>query len=258
MAFNLSTMFIEFTTQGWEDVDEKIKASIEETKRLEGQMQKFGQMAKTVFQWASMGIMGFVTAGFMGTTQGELFHESMRELSNEIASVFLPIMQMATDMVRGLTDWFRNLSGGTQDGIMVIVAIAGVMGVMTAVIIKVAGAIATLVLGLKAFVLWMGFVHVSTGGLLLALGAIVAVLVAIGAAIAAAFGAFDSKKDSAHRTVTRTGGGMEDVQATYHRLQQTALKMDVGRSDSQILESIDKNTAGTKRAVEQKPPAVGR
>lgn len=260
-AFNLYDMFVSFRTIG----DDHLKGAIEQVTKgvneFKSQLGKINEVIMGVgraFTWAQVGLMGFVTAGFAGSAEGELMMISMHELSMEIASIFLPIMEMAIDLVRGLTDWFRSLSGGTQDFMMTFAVAVGVIGTAVLVISKMIIGVHGLAGSIKVLVFSLWGLHASTGGILLALAALAALVIGVAAAIAYLFSSSEEGAKKPHRSVQLKPGGMEDITATYQRIQQTALKTAIGRTDNQILEQIDKNTAGTKRAVENKPPAVGR
>lgn len=230
----LMDLYIQFGEEGADKLRNAMKEMKDETDKLVAGYQKLnqayatiGNTAKVAFAAAAASLTGFVRAGLSQTAEGEQLSYAMTELSQEIASVFIPVIEDATDLVRGLTDWFRGLSGEQQDSILHWIEFAAGLGLAIVVIPKVIVVIGALATAFKGLAVAIGL---STGGL----GLLLAGLALVGVGVAAYLGAFDSAEQGAknkepHRRVTRSGGGMEDVVSTYKRLQQAALKTDIPR-----------------------------
>jgi hypothetical protein len=129
--------------------------------------------ATSGFYMLGGGILGFVTAGLAGTTQGAYLTFMFQQLSRQIAGVFMPYIKKLIDFMVDLVEKMRNLSGDQQDQILhwaeMGLAILGVaviggklLGVMSAVSMAFQGLIA---LGIE--------LNVLTGGILIVIGALV-------------------------------------------------------------------------------------
>lgn len=66
---------------------------------------------------ASGALLGYIRAGLSGTTTGEHLSFQFTELNRQIAALFLPAIEKAIQKLTQLTQWFRNLSGATQQSI---------------------------------------------------------------------------------------------------------------------------------------------
>ncbi len=95
-------------------------------------LKKVGEAATVPFVIASAAIGGWVRAGLSGTTMGERLGLQFSLLSREIASLFIPVLEMVIGALQRVTDWFRSLSGETQALIgWTATAVVGLLGVAT-------------------------------------------------------------------------------------------------------------------------------
>jgi hypothetical protein len=81
---------------------------------------RLAQSTRTVtiaYAAASAGLLGWVKAGLSGTTAGEMLAFQQNQLSQQIASIFLPVVQKYTEGLTRLVEWFRHLSGSQQEQI---------------------------------------------------------------------------------------------------------------------------------------------
>jgi hypothetical protein len=102
---------------------------------------------------ASAGLLGWVRAGLAGTTTGELLSFQQRQLSQQIASIFLPVVQKYIDGLTRLVEWFRHLSGEQQVQIMRwSLFTVGLLGSVT-VVPRLTSALGTLAMTLKGLTL---------------------------------------------------------------------------------------------------------
>lgn len=262
MAWKLADLFVQFSAKG---VDAVVSAT-----------QKLGLV-----------ISGFAVAGLHASTEGEYLAFVMSELSRQIGSLFLPVIEKTIMITERLVDWFANLSGKSQ-------ALLGMTGTMIIAI----GLIS------KAFMLLGIKVGLATGGLSLLLGAIAAVIAysdEIHAMFADLRNQFDwidpvlqffidvdkmleswvgwlskivtmipllamfskwamaPEKPLKHEELTRKAGGMESVTSAYQRIQQASLKIDsIAERHLRVAEQqlgVQQETAQLIRGAQ---PVVGR
>lgn len=94
----------------------------------------FGQFfdsAKKGFYLLTGSVMGFVAAGLRGTQEGNALAYRFQLLSQQIAAIFLPIIDKVIDYLGRIVSWFQNLSGEQQDNIRKWILIAaGILGVI--------------------------------------------------------------------------------------------------------------------------------
>ncbi len=224
---------------------EAAKAQEEHAKKVGAAYREVGAIAVAAFASAQGALMGFVRAGFAGTAESDMFGTQLKMLSQEIASIFLPIMEAATEKVMEITDWFRSLSGEEQDNILQIVTWVGAIGLAIAVIPKIVSAIGAIITVVRSLGAAMAFLKALTGGwaqIALAVAATAAAVVALEYAT----GAFDGddkdakkKKGDRHRHVTPGQASMESVTATYNRIQMAAFKAQSGAPRDYMKEIAD-------------------
>ncbi len=116
------------------------------------------------FQMLTSAVRGWVNAGLAGTAQGNLLAAQFQLMSREIASVFVPTIQLVTRGIQALTDWFRNLTGPQQRMIEHFVQAAGVIVLVNQGLGRLSGAV-------------LSFAQATVGGMVSAAGAILTTLV---------------------------------------------------------------------------------
>lgn len=79
------------------------------------------------FEMLTNAARSWVNMGLQGTNYGNALHAQMQLLSQQIAGVFVPVIQAVTDGVRRLSQWFRSLTGDQQAIIRHFVEAAAVM-----------------------------------------------------------------------------------------------------------------------------------
>lgn len=267
MGFSLATLFVDFSARGTDTVSGAFKAVtadvdafVARVQSAESRIDKMWIVAKTGAQaftnaigYATLGIAGFVTAGLQGTMEGERLTLSFKLLSQEIAAVFMPIVEKLTDSILAVVRWFRSLDETTQNLISSTAVWVVGLAVAIAIIPKAVAFIMTMVRAYQMLAVAIAVVTGLSGG-----WAKVIAGIAAGAAVYGAFKLLGSGGDETgrHRRVTPQGRGMESVKGTYDRIQIAATKLDGERTDRQILEGIQTNTGATREAVQGTTEAV--
>lgn len=126
-------------------------------------------------------IWGFVQAGIQASWAGQMFGYQFREISRQVASLFVPQIALAVDWLARLIRWFQTLSGEQQAGLRNWLLFAGGLTLAAVILPKV-------VAGVQ--LLWAAFVALRvvlaglmlTNPLALALTAALVVLAALAAA----------------------------------------------------------------------------
>lgn len=203
-------------------------------KSLTGSLGTLGGIASSAFGSLSASIQGFVRSGLEGTAEGEQLNMAMQQLSQEIAAVFLPVVEQAVNILREATAWFRNLSGEQQDMIAKWALWAAGISMGVSVLGKFI-TVATAVVGaMRAMTTAQLVLNAATGQWLKLL---IGGAAAAGAVYAAkkifaevdkfqAAGQSASKAGGGHRTVTRSGASYEQAQDAFKRIQLAAIKSD--------------------------------
>lgn len=130
-------------------------------------------MAVAGFQALTNAARGWVNAGLAGTGHGNLMQAQFTLLAQQIAGVFVPVINMVTRAVTDLAAWFRRLTGDQQDVIRRFIEAAAVMAFVH--------------LGLGRLVgMVVSFATAFVGSIIAAAGSIVTTMVpAIGALVSA-------------------------------------------------------------------------
>src|SRR3990167_6762700 len=68
----------------------------------------------SAIQKAGISLGAFAVAGFAMSSESERMRFLMGELSREVASLFIPVFEMAQQVVGDVVLWLRNLSGEEQ------------------------------------------------------------------------------------------------------------------------------------------------
>jgi hypothetical protein len=120
-------------------------------------MDEIGGKINRAMTIATASVAGFTTAGLAGTVQGAQLAYQFERVGREVASIFLPAIEKAIDVVKGIADWMSRLSRSTQDTIMWVGLLGAGVWTATKVISAavstwtlLSGAVATLNAGLAA------------------------------------------------------------------------------------------------------------
>lgn len=140
----LAEWYIQLSTRGKGQADKDIDDTKKGLEKAAESSKKFEGFVKNAFTVAAGVVSGFVRAGLSGTAAGERLAYVFTQFSREVASVFLPVIQLATAALEKITDWLRNLSGSGQAAILAIgaaiatavaVATGGLSAVLSAVVL---------------------------------------------------------------------------------------------------------------------------
>lgn len=108
------------------------------------------------FQMLTNAAHSWVNAGLQGTAHGNLMSMMFQQMSQQIAGIFVPTINLVIQGLRDLTYWFRSLTGDQQDSIRrwieaaaVMVTVSTVMGRLGSVF---AGVISSMIAGVVSFV----------------------------------------------------------------------------------------------------------
>jgi hypothetical protein len=116
------------------------------------------------FQMLTNSARSWVSAGLAGTGHGNLMQAQFQQLSQQIAGVFVPTINMVTHAVTDLAAWFRRLTGDQQGVIRRFVEAGAAMVVVHLALTKVTGMV-------------ISFVGTMIAGMVAAAGSILTTLV---------------------------------------------------------------------------------
>lgn len=103
MAFALADLYVQFGAKG----DKEVGSAI-------GMMGNvFGKLA-TIAKAAVATVAGFVAVGLAGTLQGERLAGSVKHFSETIASLFLPVIETASDIIREFSERLSSSGGAVR------------------------------------------------------------------------------------------------------------------------------------------------
>lgn len=196
---------------------------------------------------AVAGLVAVVKQGFAGTTEMDMFAQTMTQISRELAALFAPALQLATTLIRDLLESFRGLGNAGQLLLGRISPIGMAMEVLAnpavqSALRQLTGAFGELLtaaqplLNLLANVGTMflkAFVIEPLTNFARGLTIVVTVLKEVVSLVAQSVSGFASlfglqrllaAPQGNRRTVTLNATGTEDAQGTFQRLQQAVLK----------------------------------
>lgn len=274
--------------QGLKELTEKLKTATTEEEKIAIAAEQFGIRGGTAMKEAlgdlgisldDLAVAAVDTTGTVGSTweemldpidQANLAMQNMNlagaELGGALQEALLPIMQWLTEALKGLAEWFRNLSPEAQRVIIVvglIVAAIGPLIVIIGTLITSVGAIMT------AFAAAGPAIGAVAGPIAIAIGAIVAII-AIGVALyknwdvikekAAAFGAYLSDKwDQIKSWTSEKWNGIKDavwsaISAAWTYVAEKVSQISFAVSDK--WNSIKKSTTDAWDAVKNKTSEI--
>lgn len=238
----LATQFVEFAAKGIEKVQSQ----------MDGLREKLGSIDELALTLqGSLGALAGV-ALFQGTAEGERFAELMSQLTREIAAVFLPVIEMVMDVVNQMIAGFRSLGGEGQNAIAALLAFTGPLGMFISGVIaseafrdslvkvaNVLGRLASAVGELALPVIEAAFnaIAMVLENVIIPALELMVELFERARKVAEMLGLVEAKnaeKDKQkRRQVGAPGGQFEDVQQTFKRIQEAALKTGTGSMDPQ-------------------------
>lgn len=152
------------------------------TKKLSEALKTLRTTATAAFAGLTGSVMGFVTAGFAGTTHAAALEAQMARLGRGIASIFVPEMNKLIETVRAGADWLLNLDGETQKNIAHWIEAAIVFAGAVFILPKLFSGIMAVASAVKVLTVALVTMNLTTGGIITAIGTLATVLVGIGAA----------------------------------------------------------------------------
>jgi hypothetical protein len=163
----------------WEDLvasQGKLQAALTVTQE---KLQGIASTAGRVFAVGTASIMGFVAAASpeaIGTLTG-----SFHLLAGEIGMAFIPQIMQASSLIQQAADWVRNLDEATKETIARWTAwgLAGAGVVM--MLPRIVAGINLAILAVKGLSAAFAVLNLSTGGVLVAIGAIAALVAGMAA-----------------------------------------------------------------------------
>ncbi|MBY0523425.1 MAG: hypothetical protein K2R98_08495 [Gemmataceae bacterium] len=289
---NLATLFVEFVAKGVDSV----KGALDGIKSSLGAI---GGPAGAV----TASLVGLAGAAALNSQEYANLQTLFGELGREIGSVFLPVMDVAREVLVALMPVARQVGEVIEKIAPAVAKVASVVGqFLTAAVgplvnmMEVIGSVVQAVVVPVVTVLAAAFevlstvVQVLTAPFQILLEILARIANVVGSGIAKAFEAFaqvisslvlpvlealtgimrevdrflDSiglKASKGHRSLTpRGGGGTEQVQDTYRRIQSAALKTEPDRNYQKEIADNTKNTAEGVGVLSKQPPprqAVG-
>lgn len=111
-----------------DNVLQQVNGRLKEQKEKAAEMaeaHKRGALGVAAAYGVLTGMMGsWIRAGMQGTVEGERLGMTMQLLSREVASVFTPAIHGLTNALQNVLQWFRGMSGETQQTIGKVAGIA--------------------------------------------------------------------------------------------------------------------------------------
>jgi hypothetical protein len=98
-------------------------------------------------------IEGYTRAGISASYYGDILNIQFAEISRQVASLFVPQIEMAIGAIQSIVTWLRNLTGSQQEGLRNLVLFAaGFTAILTvgARVISVFNTIRTAIMGISA------------------------------------------------------------------------------------------------------------
>lgn len=158
-------MFVEFTAKGLDVVQKSFEG-------IQGQIASTVSAAATLGTVAAGSVLAFGKAGLAASTHGAALSAAVEQLSMQLGSLFIPIIEKAIDLVQSATTWFAGLGEGAQQmiGGLVLATVAvkglsmafGTLGIASGGLLPIIGLVVT---GLAAFMSNTDAGQKSLGGL---------------------------------------------------------------------------------------------
>jgi len=161
---------IKRTAGSTKDAGEKSEKFRDKLLSIQSTLRSVGSVAAAAFASISGVLIKSVEKGDPATFIQ--FSLAARDLAGVIGQVLSPVLQTVTGLVRGLADWIINLSPETKTIIAVVTAFTLTLAFLISALVGVGLAITAVTAAMAAF-------NISTGGLLLIIGAILAPIAAL-------------------------------------------------------------------------------
>jgi hypothetical protein len=104
-----------------DDVDKKSKAAVSSTGKLNSVFTSMTGVVtglKTQLIGATAGIFAFVSAGIVGTVEGEILSQEFSRMARAVAGLFIPVMQSAVRIMTEVRNWIHSLSESQRDSLL--------------------------------------------------------------------------------------------------------------------------------------------
>lgn len=122
---SMGEWFAELSTKGLESVKKDFETVGAGLKKLEAGALSLAATFKSAFVGMTGIVYGFATAGIAGSVQGERLGFQIRQLSLQVGSIFVPVVETAIEVVSALTNYLKGMSGETQGLILKWAGLAG-------------------------------------------------------------------------------------------------------------------------------------
>lgn len=177
----LASLFVEFAAKGVSGVQQALAGVQQQIQNVAAGATAFGQVAEAAFGRAKIALVGVVTAGIAASSTGQVLHFQMEQLSRTVAGLFSPELLKLSQLLRTVTDWFRNLSDAQRE-MVARFALGGAAALAVATVLpRLVVGLGAAVAAIRAVTTAMVAFNVSTGGIVVAIGAIIAAFAAVGA-----------------------------------------------------------------------------
>lgn len=209
-------------------ISDDVRLSIRRAQEAQDNLEKSARRLTIVFGSLSAGLGLFIRSGLSGTIEGERLSLRFEMLSRQITALFLPALDTLTRTLERIVGWFRSLSGDQQNvlGTTALLAV-GAVGLALA-FAQVGKAITSLIALYKALNV-VQTINLALSGNPAAIGKAIVGVAAVGglAYLINQISSSFSSTGGTRRDVTPVGGGFEQVQDTFRRIQLAAVKQAV-------------------------------
>jgi hypothetical protein len=168
---------------------------------LRDKVQAFARVAQVGFAAGTAGVLGLARAGFAETVEGYRFGLQMKFLSQQVAALFVPALNKATDLLGQLVEWFRRLDGEGQKNVRNMALLGlGATG-LVAMLPKAVGMMTGLAGGAAQLAASLGMSAAAAGPIGVAVAAVAVTLAAWAGLFAVAY----ARSSELRASVTRLG-----------------------------------------------------
>jgi hypothetical protein len=168
---------------------------------LRDKLQQFGRVAAVTFAATSAGIVGMAKAGFNDTVEGYRLALQWKFLTQQVAALFVPLLNTVTDKLAEIVNWFRRLDGEGQKNVrnMALLGV-GATG-LVAMLPKAVGMMTGLAGGAAQLATSIGMSAAAAGPIGVAVAAVAVTLATWAALFAVAY----ARSSELRASVTRLG-----------------------------------------------------
>jgi hypothetical protein len=174
---------------------------------LRDKVRAFARVAQVGFAAGTAGVLGLARAGFAETVEGYRFGLQMKFLSQQVAALFVPALNKATELLEQLVNWFRQLDGEGQKNVRNMALLGlGATG-LAAVLPKAVGMMTGLAGGAAQLATSLGMSAAAAGPIGVAVAAVAVTLATWAALFAVAY----ARSSELRASVTRLGTVLFDA-----------------------------------------------